>query len=143
MKHQQWFKEGCLELLDQRKEAKLQWLRDPGEINEDNLNSIRHETSRHFRNKKKEYLQKKIDEFATNTKNKNIRELYRGINEFNRGYQPRSNLVKDENGDLLENYFSQILNVHRVSDVRQLEIHTAELLVPGPSRFELKLLLQN
>jgi hypothetical protein len=27
--------------------------------------------------------------------------LYRGINEFKRGYQPRSNLVKDENGDLL------------------------------------------
>jgi hypothetical protein len=28
------------------------------------------------------------------SKNKNI-------NEFNRGYHPRSNLVKDENGDLL------------------------------------------
>jgi hypothetical protein len=35
------------------------------------------------------------------SKNKNIRDLYRGINEFKRGYQPRSNLVKDENGDLL------------------------------------------
>jgi hypothetical protein len=31
----------------------------------------------------------------------NIRDLYRGINEFRRGYQPRNNLVKDENGDLL------------------------------------------
>jgi hypothetical protein len=28
-------------------------------------------------------------------------ELYRGINEFKRGYQCRSNLVKNENGDLL------------------------------------------
>jgi hypothetical protein len=26
--------------------------------------------------------------------------LFRGINAFKRGYQPRSNLVKDENGDL-------------------------------------------
>jgi hypothetical protein len=25
-----------------------------------------------------------------NSKNKNIRDLYRGINEFKRGYQPRS-----------------------------------------------------
>jgi hypothetical protein len=32
--------------------------------------------------------------------NKNIRDLYRGINYFKMGYQPRSNLVKDENGDL-------------------------------------------
>jgi hypothetical protein len=43
----------------------------------------------------------KINEFATNSKNKNIRDLYRGINEFKRGYQPRNNLVKDENGELL------------------------------------------
>jgi hypothetical protein len=42
----------------------------------------------------------KINELATNNKNKNTRDLYRAINEFKRGYQPRSNLVKDENGDL-------------------------------------------
>jgi hypothetical protein len=28
--------------------------------------------------------------------------MYRVINEFERGYQPRNNLVKDKNGDLLE-----------------------------------------
>jgi hypothetical protein len=39
--------------------------------------------------------------YTTNSKNKNIRDLYRGINKFKKGYQPRSNLVKDENGDLL------------------------------------------
>jgi hypothetical protein len=30
------------------------------------------------------------------------------------------------------------LNVHRVSDVRQIEIHTAEMLVPDPSPFEVE-----
>jgi hypothetical protein len=81
--------------------------------------------------------------------NKNIRELYRGINDFKRGYQPRSNLVKDENDDLLanshnilnmwKNYFSELLNVQRVSDVRQIEIHTAEPLVPDPRSFEVEI----
>jgi hypothetical protein len=28
-KHKPWFDEGCSELLDQRKQAKLQWLQDP------------------------------------------------------------------------------------------------------------------
>jgi hypothetical protein len=65
------------------------------------LDSVRRETSRHFRNKKREYLIGKINELATNSKNRNIRDLYRGINEFERGYQPRSNFVKGENGDLL------------------------------------------
>jgi hypothetical protein len=51
----------------------------------------------------------KINELATNNKNRNIRDLYRGINEFKSGYQPRCNLVKDENGDLLV-YSHNILN---------------------------------
>jgi hypothetical protein len=40
-------------------------------------------------NRKREYLKDKINELATNSKNKNIKALYRGINEFKRGYQPR------------------------------------------------------
>jgi hypothetical protein len=44
----------------------LQWLEYPSEINGDDLNNKRHETSRHFRNKKTEYLKDKIDELATN-----------------------------------------------------------------------------
>jgi hypothetical protein len=38
-----------------------------------------------------------------------------------------------------KNYFSQLLNVNRVSDVRQVEIHTAEPLVPEPSPFEVEI----
>jgi hypothetical protein len=36
-----------------------------------------------------------------NSKNKYIRDLHRGINEFKRGHHTGSNLVKDENDDLL------------------------------------------
>jgi hypothetical protein len=48
-------------------------LRVPSEINGDNLSNIRHDDSRHFRNKKKEYLKDKISELAKNSNNKNIR----------------------------------------------------------------------
>jgi hypothetical protein len=75
-----------------------------------------------------------------------IRDLYTGINYFKKVYQLRSNLMKHENCDLLsdshkilntwKNYFSQLLIVHRASNVRQIEIHTAEPLVPNPSPFE-------
>jgi uncharacterized protein YaaR (DUF327 family) len=79
-KHKPRFDEGCSNLLDQRKEAKLQWLQDPNETNGDNLNNVRREASRHFRNNKREYLKDKINELATSSKNTNIRDLYRGIN---------------------------------------------------------------
>jgi hypothetical protein len=67
----------------------LLWLQDPCEINGDNLNNIRCETSRDFRNKKRGYIKDKIDELATNSNIKNNADLYRGINEFKKGYQPR------------------------------------------------------
>jgi C4-type Zn-finger protein len=74
-------------------------------------------------------LKSKIDELETNSKINNIRDLYRGINDVKKGYQPRTRIVKDEKGDSVadshsimvrwKNYFSQILNEHGVSDVRQ------------------------
>jgi hypothetical protein len=65
------------------------------------MNDIRREASRYFRNKKREYMKDKMNELATNSRNKSIRDLYRGRNEFKRGYEPKHNLVKDENGDWL------------------------------------------
>jgi hypothetical protein len=67
---------------------------------EDKLSDVRREAGRHFRSKKREYLEAKIKELDSNSKNRNIRDLYRGINEFKKGFQPRTNLVKDEGGDL-------------------------------------------
>jgi hypothetical protein len=72
----------------------------------------------------REHVEDKIYKFATHSKNKNIRDLYRGINEFKKAYQPRTNLVTDENSDLLadshnilnswKNYFFQLLYEYRI-----------------------------
>jgi hypothetical protein len=55
----------------------------------------------------------------------------------------------NENADLLANshnilhrwkdYIFQLLNVHMLSDIRQIEIHIAEPLVPEPSLFEVEI----
>jgi hypothetical protein len=87
-----------------------------------------------LRNKKREYPKDKVNELETNNKNKSIRCLYRGLNEFEKGYQPRINIIKDEHGNLLvypqsilnrwKNFFNQVLNIHGVHDVKQMDIHT-------------------
>jgi len=92
---------------------------------------------------KNKYLKDKINDLETNSKTKNIRDFYRSITEFKKGYHPRTNLVKDENGDLLadshsilnrwKNHFCQLLNLLVVNNsLRQTEMHTAEPLVPEP-----------
>jgi hypothetical protein len=121
-------------------------------VNEDNLHNVRRKASRHFRSKKREYLKDKITEIELNSKNKNIRDLYRGITEFKKGYQPKTNLVKDEKGDLLadpkkilsrwKNYFCQLLNVQGLGSIRQTEIHTAEPFVPDPSAAEVEVAIR-
>jgi hypothetical protein len=71
--------------------------------------------------------------------------LYNGTSDFEKGYQPRTNILNDENGDLiidcyitfvtLMKYFSKLLNLHGVKDVRETEKHAAEPLVPEPCAF--------
>jgi hypothetical protein len=85
-------------------------------------------------------LKDKVTEIELNSKSKNIRDLYRGITTFKKGYQPKTNLVKDKWGDLLadpqknltrwKNYFCQLLNVQGPRGVKQTEVHTAEPFVP-------------
>ena len=135
--------------MDQTKRAKIQLIQDPSQSNVDNLNSVRREVNRHFRNKKKAYLSAKIEELENNNKIPNIRDLYRGNSDFKKGYQPTCNIVNGEKSDYLadshgivarwRNYFSQLFNVHGVKDVGLAEIHTAEPLVPEPSASEVEL----
>jgi hypothetical protein len=64
-------------------------------------------------------------------------------------YPPRTNKVKNEKGDFVTDshsilarrrkHFSQLLNVHGVNYVRQIEIHTAKPLEPEPSAFEVEM----
>ena len=51
--HKPWFDEECVDFLDQRKQDKMQWINEPSRRNVDNLNNVRRDASRHFRNKKK------------------------------------------------------------------------------------------
>jgi hypothetical protein len=48
-------------------------------------------------------LKDKINELGSNSKNRNIGDLFRGINEFKTGYQPGTNLAKDDREDLVAN----------------------------------------
>jgi hypothetical protein len=45
-RYKPWFDEECLKLVYRRKQAKLQWLQDPGVVNEDNLSNVRREAGR-------------------------------------------------------------------------------------------------
>jgi hypothetical protein len=85
-------------------------------VNGDNMDNVRRKASRTFRTKKREYLKNKINEFETNSKN--IRDMHRGIHKFKKGYQPRANMVKEENGDLLaDSVWISTYSINYCSDI--------------------------
>ncbi|KAJ4437553.1 hypothetical protein ANN_17698 [Periplaneta americana] len=92
-KKKPWFDEDCCMVVERRKWAKLKFLQDPVEEKRDNYFNERREASRTLRNKKRGYLKEKLNEVETNSKNKNIRDLYKGIKEFKNGYQSRMRMV--------------------------------------------------
>jgi hypothetical protein len=117
------------------------------------MSDVRRRASKHCRNRKREYLKDKIKELESQSKNKSIRDFYRDINEFKKGYQSRTNLVKDKRGDLLAdphkilnrwtNYFCLLLNVHGSGGVWETEMHTAESFMQEPSASEVEFAVGN
>jgi hypothetical protein len=84
-----------------------------------------------------------INEPVTHSTSKNTADLYRSIYEFTKGYQARTNLVKDEIGDLLadsqwKSCFLQLLNVHRLVLLGRRTYKQLSLVL-----LQLKLFLQN
>ena len=52
--HKPWFDRECVDFLNQRVRAKMQWIQDPSRSKVDNFNNIRRVASRHFRNKRRQ-----------------------------------------------------------------------------------------
>ncbi|PSN51212.1 hypothetical protein C0J52_13668 [Blattella germanica] len=84
--------------------------------------------------------------------NRNIRELYQGIRIERKGFQARTNIIKNEKGDMLAdaksilnrwgNYFNQLLNVHGEEEIEENNVQTAEVLVEAPSAIEVEMAIE-
>jgi hypothetical protein len=94
-------------------------IQDPSEIHGDSVKNVEREVSTYFGNTRRNIRKTKLMNLQRTVRTKS--SVSGGINAFKRGYQSRSNLVKDSTGDLLanshnilskwKNFFSQLLNV--------------------------------
>jgi hypothetical protein len=55
-----WFDEECSKLIDQRMQAKLQWLHKTNQRKRDNLRNLTRKASRTFRKRKRRISERKI-----------------------------------------------------------------------------------
>ena len=137
-KNKPWFDEDCVKIAKVRNEARIAWLTKNTDETRNQFINIRQAAHNMFKNKKRQYLKRKIEEINENCQNNNVRDMYKGINNFRKGFQATTEMVKDENDNLItdssgvlntwKNYFDRLLNVDFESDreIEGLELHTAE-----------------
>jgi hypothetical protein len=51
-----WFSQGCSELANERKQAKLLWLQNPNDQTAEDFSNVKRNTCRTFKQKKRDYL---------------------------------------------------------------------------------------
>ena len=106
-------------------------LQNPNDQTAEYFINVRRDPCRMFWKKKRDYMMAKVNKLEENSKSKNIREMYKGINEFKKGYQPRAYVIKKHDGTIVadttsilsrwEQFFSNLLNVHQNSDLEGSE----------------------
>ena len=89
----------------------------------------------------------KVNKLEENSKNKNIREMYKEIHEFQKGYQPRAYVIKKKGDGTIvadttsilsrwEQFLSNLLNVDQCNSHEESEVYTAEPDIPELSLTE-------
>ena len=91
-------------------------------------------------------MKAKVNKLEENSKNKNIRVMYKGNNKFKKGYQLRTYVIKKHDGTIVvdttcilsrwEQFFSNSLNVNQITTQEGSEVYTAEPDIPQPSLIE-------
>jgi len=73
----------------------MQWLQDPSQGNVANVNNVRRKLAGISGTKRRNACKRKLRSLKLKVRLKNVRDLHRNINDF------RTNIVKDEKGDLV------------------------------------------
>jgi hypothetical protein len=94
-------------------------------------------------------MKAKVNMLKENSKNKNIQEMYNGINEFKKGYQPHPYVAKKYDGKIMPNTirilnrwkrcYRNFLNVNQSNSREGSETCTVEADIPEPSLLEIEI----
>ena len=120
IKNQEWFDQECIDIINKKNVVRQKLLQRRTRISFENYCELRREAKRVCRKKKKEMMLNKIEGIDKFSLEKSNRKLYKELNWFRKGFQPRLNLCKDKEGELLieekdmlqrwTDYFKEILN---------------------------------
>uniref|UniRef100_A0A8D9DWW4 Craniofacial development protein 2 n=1 Tax=Cacopsylla melanoneura TaxID=428564 RepID=A0A8D9DWW4_9HEMI len=146
-----WFDKECKDLIAKRKNSRTRWLANQeNEENKESYKNLCKETNRTIRRKKRQYLEDKIKQAEQDRTINNTREFYRVTRFFKKGFTPRIDLIKDNDGNLIsdeskaleqwKSYFENLLNCEVIRNNRNEEeqlIYLNEEEIEAPTPLEI------
>ncbi|XP_075979935.1 uncharacterized protein LOC142979060 [Anticarsia gemmatalis] len=117
-KRKKWWSEDCEKVVEERRKYKL--LSEQDLRWEENYREIKTRARRVIRGAKRDYLNNMVQDMETLIRANASRKFYQEVRTFKKGYQPRTQVMEDNNGNLTtsseeiktlwRNYFQTLLN---------------------------------
>lgn len=110
----------CIEKVEKKNAAHKTYLERPTRMKRKEYEEARREAKRIFRSKKRKYLNALVLQMEQDFKRDNLREAYRAMNLFKKGYISRSTICRNKERAMVagkknvlnrwREYFDQLLN---------------------------------
>ena len=134
-----WFDDECRASIEAKNEAYRQYTQRACRANKERYNELRRVSNRLIRRKKRKHFDEQLQQINQRLASKNIRQAYKLINNVKNGYQPRTSLCKDKDGNIISDiesvnkrwasHFEELLNAPSTSPA---EPALEQLAEPGP-----------
>ena len=119
----EWFDEECQEAINYKNKRYEEYIGRPTRIREEAYKDARRDADKICRRKKRVFLNNQLIQMEEDFKNNNSKKAFSQIKFLKNGFNPRTELIRDPNGNITGNktnimniwklYFEQILNPHK------------------------------
>lgn len=131
-----WFDQDCENATQMKNAARQRMLAVNSRQNRETYKALRRQEKKIHRQKKKNLEESGNAEIETFYKNRDVRSLYRKVNEFRKGFMPRTDSCRDRDGNLIteqrtvisrwREHFDELLNGTSANAIEQSELEFAE-----------------
>lgn len=126
-----WFDYDCEKAVKERNEARLKMLQRMTRTTKQIYETKRRIAKKLCRKKKREQEKLRLRDLENCREEKEARKMYKGIRELKKGWQPQTNLCRDELGNLIgdqtkvlnrwKTFFQELLNSHTLERGQTIE----------------------
>uniref|UniRef100_A0A8D8XYL8 Craniofacial development protein 2 n=1 Tax=Cacopsylla melanoneura TaxID=428564 RepID=A0A8D8XYL8_9HEMI len=119
-RNQEWFDEECKQIINQKNIARTRMMNVNTRNNAERYHTLRKESKKIMRRKKRDALKEKIKEIDALSKENEQRKFYAAVNRMTKKFQPKINACRNTNGDIItdeevvlkrwEQHFKELLN---------------------------------